>query len=136
MFRYLRFGTLPPRHHITQYSPEKVLLNEYCFTRQGFEDCYSILYLYNPPTEETEIEVFNDATWSRSCKRKNPMLQRRHFESNRFESKKGFITGRLSLAFNNKLNYGLCHHGTPRIAETVYAAWSRSASSQMIFARS
>ena len=119
MFRYLRFGTLPPMHHITHYSSDNILLNEYCFTRQGFEDCYSILYFYNPPTQETEIESFNDATWSLSAKRKNPLLQRRHFKSNRFDSGKGFISGRLLLAFNENLNYGLCH---PEVPESFFFA--------------
>ncbi len=117
MFRYLRFGSLPPMHHIAHYSSDNQLLNEYCFTRQGFEDCYSILYFHNPPTQEAEADIYIDAAWSRANKRENSILQRRHFQSHRFVSGGGYIFGRKILAFNEKLSYGLCH---PEIEERSF----------------
>ena len=119
MFRYLRFGSLPSMHHTAHYSSDSSLLNEYCFTREGFEDCYSILYLHNPPTQEEGVGPFNDASWSSFCKRESPTLQRRHFQTSRFDPGKGFLAGRLLLAFNEYLNYGLCH---PQVTDSFFFA--------------
>ncbi len=52
MLRYLKFGNVAPMHHTAHYLDGR-LLNEYCFTRKGFEEPYSILYLLNPPTGES-----------------------------------------------------------------------------------
>ena len=109
MFRYLQFGEIPPMHHIAHYTIEGHLLNEYCLTREGFEKPYSILYLYNPPTAEMKSEAYTEATWPALSKRGNSLLQRRHFKSNLYESQKDFISGRILLAYNENLNYGLCH---------------------------
>lgn len=108
MFRYLRFGNVPSMHHIAHYAGEQ-LLHEYCFTREGFEQPYSILYLYHPPTNEAGCEAYSAPAWSHPVERKNPLLQRRHFKSALYAPNKNFITGRISLAFNEFLNYGLCH---------------------------
>ncbi len=49
-------------HHTTHYAGDR-LLNEYCFTREGFEEPYSILYLYYPPTGEVESRSYSGASW-------------------------------------------------------------------------
>lgn len=118
MFRYLRFGNVPSMHHIAHYAGEK-LLHEYCFTREGFEQPYSILYLYHPPTNEAGCEAYSSPAWSNPVERKNPLLQRRHFKSALYAPNKNFITGRVSLAFNEFLNYGLCH---PKKSEESFFA--------------
>ncbi|MFQ5671583.1 MAG: homogentisate 1,2-dioxygenase [Nitrospinales bacterium] len=84
-------------------------MNEYCFTREGFEQPHSTLYLYNPPTGETACEAYPEALWANPTKRRDPLLQRRHFKSGLFPPQKNFITGRTILAFNQHLRYGLCH---------------------------
>ncbi|QPJ64322.1 MAG: homogentisate 1,2-dioxygenase [Candidatus Nitrohelix vancouverensis] len=119
MFRYLKFGNVPPMHHIAHYSSSKQLLNEYCFTREGFEDSYSILYLHHPPTQEVESETYLEAAWSDYRKRDPQKLQRRHFQSLRFDSGRDYISGRKVLAFNESLTYGLCH---PEIEESAFFA--------------
>lgn len=108
MIGYLRFGQVPPMHHIAHYSGDR-LLHEYCFTREGFEQPYSILYLAHPPTNEAGYEAYSDAAWAAPSKRNNPLLQRRHFKSKQFVSNQDFIAGRVILAFNDHLNFGLCH---------------------------
>ena len=108
MVRYLRFGQLPSMHHIAHHSGGE-LLNEYCFTREGFEKPYSILYLNHPPTGEVEAEAYIDAVWPEATKRKETLLQRRHFKSGQFIADQNFISGRVLLAFNDDLSFGLCH---------------------------
>ncbi|MFQ5443580.1 MAG: hypothetical protein ACE5EK_03075, partial [Nitrospinales bacterium] len=83
MFKYLKFGNVPPAHHIAHYDGDR-LLHEYCFTREGFEEPYSIFYLYHPPTAEERSEVYTEADWSHPATRKTPLLQRRHFQSDFF----------------------------------------------------
>ncbi len=108
MFKYLKFGNVPPMHHTAHYVDGR-LMNEYCFTREGFDDPYSILYLHHPPTNETENENYTEADWGFPEKRDEPLLQRRHFRSSLVRPKSHFITGRTLLAFNDDLTFGWCH---------------------------
>jgi len=108
MFRYLRFGNVPAMHHTAHYVDGR-LLNEYCFTREGFEKPYSILYLFHPPTSEAKREVYTDADWGVPKKRDSQVLQRRHFRSGMVSPRGHFISGRTLLAFNDDLTFGLCH---------------------------
>ena len=118
MFKYLKFGNVAPMHHTAHYVDGR-LLNEYCFTREGFEEPYSILYLFHPPTGESEQEVYREASWGEPQKRKSAVLQRRHFRSKRMNPQGHFISGRVLLAFNDDLTYGLCH---PEQTETAFFA--------------
>ena len=108
MFKYLKMGNMPPMHHTAFYEKDH-LLNEYCFTREGFEAPYSTLYLYHPPTNEEESKPYKEASWGVLEKRDNPLLQRRHFRSSKDLPQGNFISGRIPLAFNDDLTYGLCH---------------------------
>ncbi|MFQ5451171.1 MAG: homogentisate 1,2-dioxygenase [Nitrospinaceae bacterium] len=118
MIRYLRMGDVPPMHHIAHYSGDR-LLHEYSFTREGFEEPYSILYLHHPPTNEAHGEVYAGASWQAPTPRKDCLLQRRHFRSGLFSTPKHFIGGRTILAFNDHLMYGLCH---PKTEEDAFFA--------------
>ena len=95
--------------HHTAYYVGNQLLNEYCFTREGFEAPYSTLYLYHPPTGEVESKPYPEANWGVLEQRDKPLLQRRHFRSFMEKSQGHFISGRTSLAFNADITYGLCH---------------------------
>ena len=95
-------------HHTTHYVDGR-LMNEYCFTREGFEDPYSILYLFYPPTGETKREIYADADWGTPQARSSQVLDRKHFRSSNLSPKGNFISGRTLLAFNDDLAYGLCH---------------------------
>ena len=95
--------------HHTAYYVGNQLLNEYCFTREGFEAPYSTLYLYHPPTGEVESKPYPEANWGVLEKRDKPLLQRRHFRSSMEKSQGHFISGRTPLAFNAAITYGLCH---------------------------
>ncbi len=108
MLRYLKFGNVAPMHHTAHYQDDR-LLNEYCFTREGFEEPYSILYLVHPPTDESEQEVYREAAWGILQKRELEVLQRRHFRTGGMNPQGHFISGRTLLAFNDDLTYGLCH---------------------------
>ncbi|MGP0565937.1 MULTISPECIES: homogentisate 1,2-dioxygenase [unclassified Nitrospina] len=108
MFRYMQLGNIAPMHHTAHYAGSK-LLNEYCFTREGFEEPYSILYMHHPPTGESMREVYTEAAWGRPTPRGEALLERRHFRGWQVQPEKHFITGRTLLAFNDDLTYGLCH---------------------------
>ncbi len=98
--------------HTAHYVDDR-LMNEYCFTRDGFDDPYSILYLHHPPTDEAENEIFTEADWGFPEKRDPLLLQRRHFKSSLVRPKDHFITGRTLLAFNDDLTFGWCHPSQP-----------------------
>ncbi|NIP99301.1 MAG: homogentisate 1,2-dioxygenase [Nitrospinaceae bacterium] len=108
MFKYLKFGNISPMHHTAHYVNGH-LMSEYCFTRQGFEDFYSILYFYHPPTSESERIIYKEAQWGMPRKRETTMLERRHFHSRRIQAGGNFISGRTLLAFNDDLTYGIGH---------------------------
>ena len=108
MFKYLQMGAFPPMHHTTHYADDR-LLNEYCFTREGFEAPFSILYLHHAPTDEKESQPYKEADWGFLEKRDKTVLQRRHFKSMKTQPQGHFISGRTPLAFNEALTYGLCH---------------------------
>lgn len=108
MFKYLQFGNLASMRHTAHYVDGR-LMNEYCFTREGFEEPYSILYLHHPPTNETQSEGYSEADWGSPEKRDQPLLQRRHFRSSLVQAQGHFINSRIPLAFNDALAYGLCH---------------------------
>ncbi len=118
MFKYLQMGRMPPMHHTVHYAGDR-LLNEYCFTREGFEEPFSILYLFHPPTNEANSKPYPGAAWGSPEKRDDPLLQRRHFRSSLDQPQGHFINGRTPLAFNDDLTYGLCH---PAEFEPVYFA--------------
>lgn len=108
MLKYLKFGELPSMHHTAHYV-DGCLMNEYCFTRQGFDAPYSILYLHHPPTAEYERALYKEAKWGIPEKRDSTVLERRHFRSHRIPPQGNFISGRTLLAFNDDLTYGICH---------------------------
>lgn len=118
MFRYLQFGRVPPRRHIAHYEGSK-LLHEYCFTREGFDEPYSILYLHHPPTDETSSEACETPAWANPTKRKNTVLRRRHFKGTSLPPAGDFISGRTALAFNDSLAYGICRPLKP--VDTFFA---------------
>jgi len=127
MFKYLQMGTMPPMHHTTHYAGDR-LLNEYCFTREGFEEPFSILYLYHPPTNEVENQPYLEAAWGSLEKRDDTLLQRRHFRSSMDQPQGHFISGRTPLAFNDDLTYGLCHP-----AECVPAFFANNDADELFF---
>jgi len=127
MFKYLQMGTMPPMHHTAHYAGDR-LLNEYCFTREGFEEPFSILYLYHPPTNEVENQPYVEATWGSLEKRDDTLLQRRHFRSSMEQPQGHFISGRTPLAFNDDVTYGLCHP-----AEWVPAFFANNDADELFF---
>ncbi len=107
MIKYLTFGEIPSKRHSIFYNGHS-LLNEYCFTREGFEDPYSILYLIHPPTNETNVHEYEAPSWSNPVARTENLLRRRHFCGMEVKSAKNFLDARFALAFNEDLVYGIC----------------------------
>ncbi len=118
MIGYQKFGALPALRHTTHREAGK-LLNEYCFTREGFADSYSILYLHHPPTGEHVHEAYPQPQWASIATRKEGRLMRRHFKSGLYGAEKNFIDGRRTLAFNDAIAYGLCH---PKVQDDAFFA--------------
>jgi homogentisate 1,2-dioxygenase len=118
MIKYLTFGETPSKRHSVFYK-DQLLMNEYCFTRGGFEDFYSILYLVNPPTSEANVGLYAPPSWTSPKARAKNLLRRRHFLSSGFESEQNFIEARSVLAFNEDLIYALCR---PKINSDLFFA--------------
>ncbi|MCA9484590.1 MAG: homogentisate 1,2-dioxygenase [Nitrospina sp.] len=115
MNQYLKYGRIAPLHHVAHYSGNR-LLHEYCFTREGFEEPYSILYLHHPPTGESGQEIYEEARWACPDPVETPVLQRRHFRTGNLEACGTYLTGRTILAFNDDVHYGVCHPQSPETA--------------------
>jgi homogentisate 1,2-dioxygenase len=79
MLDYVRCGDLPAKHHITAHGPGGGLLWEECFTRDGFDGSYAILYHTHRPHEHIPV----DLPWARTpvVPLTNPRLAKRHFRT-------------------------------------------------------
>ena len=111
MINYRRAGDVPQRTHAAFRSESGELRYEHCFTRDGFDGPFSILYHEQPPQNHTE-GTSHDALWAfreeRNASRIDA-LRRRHFKG--FEQAEGGTTstGRLPLMFNNDITVGVLH---------------------------
>lgn len=74
MIDRLTLGNVPPKHHTILRIPDghggapyqgDRIAYEHCFTRQGFEDAYSILYHRHSPAREGPIRP-SGLTWRKA----------------------------------------------------------------------
>ena len=94
------FGALPKKHHLALRDPESGALRwEECFTRDGFDGAYTILYHQHRPHEQLPAETKHG--WEVPA-RADTRLAKRHFLSDRLEKKGGApIDARVPLLFND-----------------------------------
>ncbi len=95
-------GRVPEKPHtVFRDSATGALLYEECFTRQGFDGPYSILYHRRPPTQEIATEPTDRGFRLRpSDPPEPPALRRRLFDSAQVASGGPMIEARTPLLFN------------------------------------
>lgn len=94
----MQLGVVPAKPH-TVFEVDGSLAYEECFTRQGFEGAFSILYRRNPPTRTVEYRP-SSRGWAAPKAAPADMLRRQHFVTPRIETGGRMIDRRVPLLFN------------------------------------
>ncbi len=79
MLDYAHRGETPPKHHIAFRGPTGAIRWEECFTRDGFEGAYSILYHVHRPHEHMPVGI--DEGRPAPVPADDPSLAKRHFKT-------------------------------------------------------
>ena len=110
MIDYRRAGHVPQRTHAAFRSSEGDLRFEHCFTRDGFDGPFSILYHEQPPQNHLNGTSY-DTLWHPRADRSADIeaLRRRHYRGFAQSSGGSTSTGRLPLMFNRDLTVGVLH---------------------------
>lgn len=106
MIHYHRLGKLPPKPHVTFYDDGKLLM-EQCFTRQGFEGPFSILYFRNPPTDENAVEKLAIPGFCPFEPLAEQPLYRRHLRTPELKLSGDFLDARRVLLFNSDVHMSM-----------------------------
>ncbi|MGH9443814.1 MAG: homogentisate 1,2-dioxygenase [Thermoanaerobaculia bacterium] len=95
-------GVIPEKPHtVFRDLKSGALLHEECFTRQGFDGPYSILYHRRPPTDEISTEPTERGFRLRPADASDPAaLRRRLFDSGQIASGGELIDARTPVLFN------------------------------------
>jgi homogentisate 1,2-dioxygenase len=112
-------GELPPKHHIALRDAEGRLRYEECFTRDGFDGPYTIMYhLRRPHTHHVAASGHGFALPSAAPPRP---LAKRHFLAGRVPARAGAaaVDARVPLAFNDDVVIGVVR---PQGPDPVYFA--------------
>lgn len=120
MIGYQRRGQLPPKPH-TAFYVDGALVHEQCFTYEGFDGPFSVLYHRNPPQNHSQGESVKRLWPARveAGEIDDLPLRRRHLQS---QSQAPFgtpTTGRVPLMFNADLTIGVVR---PTQSDTGYFA--------------
>lgn len=111
-------GEVPRKHHIQLRGPNNELRYEECFTRDGFEGPFSILYhLHRPHTQRASVARHG---WAAPVEVGARSLAKRHYKSWELAGKGGpQIDARIPLLFNDDLISGVAF---PTEADPVYVS--------------
>ena len=112
MIHYHKLGSVPPKHHVTHYENNKLLM-EQCMTRVGFDSTYSILYYRTPPTDECAVRSMEIAGFCPVHPIESQPLHRRHIRTQDMKHEGNFLTGRRTLLMNDDLRVGVCKPDKP-----------------------
>ncbi|MBA2538203.1 MAG: homogentisate 1,2-dioxygenase [Deltaproteobacteria bacterium] len=105
-------GEVPRKHHIQLRGPDGELRFEECFTRDGFEGPYTILYhLQRPHTQRLAVAKHG---WIAPVEVSARSLAKRHYKSPELASHGGpQIDGRIPLLFNDDVISGVAFPTAP-----------------------
>ncbi|MCA9679759.1 MAG: homogentisate 1,2-dioxygenase, partial [Myxococcales bacterium] len=111
-------GELPRKHHIALRGPGGALRHEECFTRDGFDGPYTILYhLERPHTHAPEAAAHG---WRPAEALPPGPLAKRHYKSQALARAGGpQVDARIALLTNPDLTIGVVH---PSAEDPVYVA--------------
>jgi homogentisate 1,2-dioxygenase len=131
MIDYRKLGAISEKPH-TIFEVDGKMVAEYVFTRDGFSDLYSILYLKRAPTHETNvksIELQNPFFPVRNTgSPQASQLLRRHVKTSLIPQGKDFLESRTTLYFNDD-----CSVGIAKFSETSSSFFSNGDSDEMYF---
>jgi homogentisate 1,2-dioxygenase len=92
-------GEVPRKHHIALRGPAGELRYEECFTRDGFDGAYSILYHLGRPHLQHLAATAHG--WPAPAPVRGRALAKRHFLGGRVQARRGpAVDGRVPLLFN------------------------------------
>lgn len=106
MIHYMKLGRVAPKPHVTFHDEGKLLM-EQCFTRQGFEGPYSILYFRTPPTDETAVEKLAIPGFCPFEPLAEQPLHRRHLKTTELKLSGDFLDARRVLLFNSDIQMSM-----------------------------
>jgi len=112
MIHYHKLGSVPPKHHVTHYENDKLLM-EQCMTRVGFDSTYSILYYRTPPTDECAVRSMEIPGFCPIQPMDRQPLHRRHIRTQDMMHEGDFLTGRRTLLMNDDVRVGVCKPNKP-----------------------
>lgn len=101
MIDRMQMGRVPDKPHIA-FRPDGELAYEECFTRQGFDGAYSILYHRGHPARLTDWKP-SERGWKPPVEAPVDMLSRRHYPTPRLPAGGRMLDQRLPLFFNPEL---------------------------------
>ncbi|MDP3278198.1 MAG: homogentisate 1,2-dioxygenase [Deltaproteobacteria bacterium] len=105
MLDYQRRGSVPAKHHITHRRPDGAgVYYEECFTRQGFDGAFSILYHAFATTDDTET-VKSSRGWPApvSVEPQDETVRRRLFDGNKIPVGGCMVDSRIAMLFCSDL---------------------------------
>ena len=107
MIHRMQLGEVPPKNHIA-FRPGGKLAFEHCFTRQGFDGAYTIMYHREPPHWVATDEDLGAHLGIAASGWDGP-LRRRHFVSSRQAPGGSPFTGRRLLLENADVAVYMVH---------------------------
>lgn len=118
MLDRMQLGDVARKHHIQLRGPQGELRYEECFTRDGFDGPYTILYhLHRPHTHRVIAATHGWAAPAASAPRP---LAKRHYRTAELLAARGpQIDGRVPLLFNDDIIAGVAF---PEASDPVYIA--------------
>jgi homogentisate 1,2-dioxygenase len=102
----MQLGDVPRKHHIQLRGDDGALRYEECFTRDGFDGPYTIMYHLRRPHTQKLGPV--EHGWARAAAAPARALAKRHYKSGELASRGGPpIDARVPLLFNADLTAGV-----------------------------
>ena len=114
MLDRMQLGDVARKHHVQLRGPGGELRYEECFTRDGFDGPYTILYHLRRP--HTHRVAPAEHGWRYELAPDRP-LAKRHYRSGDASKGGSFVDGRTALVVNNDLVAGVAF---PNAADPVY----------------
>jgi len=114
----MQLGDVPRKHHVQLRSPSGELRYEECFTRDGFDGPYTILYhLRRPHTQKLAAAQHG---WAAPAAGPERALAKRHYKSGELAQRGGpQLDARVPLLYNADVIAGVAF---PTASDPIYAA--------------
>ncbi len=111
----MQLGLIPQKPH-TVFKVDDALTYEECFTRQGFDGAYSVLYHRHHPARTTSWKP-SERGWQAPVAAPTEMLLRRHYVTPKIAAGGQMLDARTPLLFNADLTVLLSR---PTVSDSLY----------------